>query len=187
MTFSLANKTAHQRHIPPTADGILVSLNWLAPGHTFRTSYSPPTPGSDDPVHHILHQDAKTAPVQFTKLDHSFQAPDRTKQSAYVVVLPKWDEDNTNPNADESKLLVVVGDVSCTDMEILGNQGTQWYQQSQDNPLSIPLDKNTEDTVLLALDMDLTDTEVSCSNDKLCKCIVTSRTGRKSNHVRLPE
>ncbi|KAL0063673.1 hypothetical protein AAF712_009365 [Marasmius tenuissimus] len=159
MTFSLANKTTHQRHIPPTADGILVSLNWLAPGHTFRTSYSPPTPGSDDPVHHILHQDAKTSPVQYTKLDHSFQAPDRTKQSAYVVVLPKWDEDHTNSNPDESKLLVVVGDVSCTDLEILGNQGTQWYQQSQDNPLSIPLDKNTEDTILLALDADLTDTE----------------------------
>ncbi|KAG7089627.1 hypothetical protein E1B28_011292 [Marasmius oreades] len=159
MTFAVTNRTTYQRHIPPTADGILVSLNWLAPGHTFRTSYSPATPGSDDPIHHIVHQDAKTSPVQFTNLDHSYQAPDRTKQSAYVVVLPKWDEDHTNPNADETKLLVIVGDVSCTDIEILGNQGTQWYQQVQDNPVSIPLDKNTEDTVLLSLNVDLTDIE----------------------------
>uniref|UniRef100_A0A0W0F345 Nucleoporin Nup159/Nup146 N-terminal domain-containing protein n=1 Tax=Moniliophthora roreri TaxID=221103 RepID=A0A0W0F345_MONRR len=159
VTYSLTNKTSYVRHIPPTADGMLASLNWLAPGHTFRTSYSPSTPGESDPIHHMVHQDLKTSPVTFTKLDHSFPAPDRSKQSSYVVVLPKWNEDVSNANADDSKLLVVVGDTACTDLEVLGNQGTQWYQQMQENPLSIPLDKNTEDTTMLALEVDLTDAE----------------------------
>jgi len=50
----------------------------------------------------------------------------------------------------------VVGDASSVDLEVIGNIGNSWYQQSQENQLTLPLDKHQEDTILLALDIDLT-------------------------------
>jgi nucleoporin NUP159 len=53
---------------------------------------------------------------------------------------------------------MVVADKSSTDIEILGLSLGAWHQQWQENQLALPLDKTTsEDTVLLALDVDLTD------------------------------
>jgi len=51
---------------------------------------------------------------------------------------------------DESKSPTFV------DLEILGNIGTRWFRQSQDSPLTPPLDSAKDDTVL-ALDVDLKD------------------------------
>ncbi|KAJ3867398.1 hypothetical protein EV359DRAFT_78647 [Lentinula novae-zelandiae] len=148
LTFTLDAKSSPQRHIPPTAQGILVSLDWLAPGHTFRTTYA-----AAEPIHHIVYSEKRTSPVVYTRLEYSFQIPDRNRLKSYSAVLPKWDE-----HADD-RLLVVVGDMSCTDLEVIGNIGNQWYQQSQENPLSIPLDKESEDTVLLSLQVDFADTD----------------------------
>ncbi|KAF9072966.1 hypothetical protein BDP27DRAFT_1319723 [Rhodocollybia butyracea] len=148
LTFTLDNKSTPQRHIPPTSQGTLVSLSWLAPGHTFRTTYA-----ASEPVHHIVHSDKRMSPIVWTRLEHSFQVPDRRRQNSYSVVLPKWD------NEADDRFLVVVGDASCTDLEIIANVGMEWFQQSQENPLSIPLDKDSEDTVLLSLQLDLTDLE----------------------------
>ncbi|KAJ4488409.1 hypothetical protein J3R30DRAFT_3435653 [Lentinula aciculospora] len=148
LTFTLDARSSPQRHIPPTTQGTLVSLNWLAPGHTFRTTYA-----ASEPIHHIVYSEKRTSPIMWTRLEHSFQIPDRTRQNSYSAVLPKWDG-----QADD-RLLIVVGDMSCTDLEVLGNTGSQWYQQSQENPLSIPLDKESEDTVLLSLQVDFTDTD----------------------------
>ena len=44
------------------------------------------------------------------------------------------------------------------DVEVLGNVGNKWFRQSQDNPLTLPLDSSMDDTVLLSLAADLTDT-----------------------------
>jgi len=153
LTFSLANKSTPNKHIPPTADAILASLNWLGPGHTFRTSYAAQdgTPAKQ----HIITLDAKTSTATYMAPDHPFPAYDRTQQNAYVLNLPKWDGDS--PSSDESKSLTIVGDLSSVDLEILGNIGTRWFRQSQDNPLTLPLDSAMDDTVLLALDVDLTD------------------------------
>ncbi|KIK63689.1 hypothetical protein GYMLUDRAFT_40753 [Collybiopsis luxurians FD-317 M1] len=150
LTFALETKASPQRHIPPTTEGNLTSLNWLAPGHTFRTSYA-----ASEPVQHIVFSDKRTSPIVLTQLEHAFQAPDRDRQNSYSAVLPKWDGD-----ADD-RLLIVVGDVSCTDLDIIGNIGNEWYQQSQENPLTIPLDKESEDTVLLSLQVDFTDTDAT--------------------------
>ncbi|KAF7299423.1 hypothetical protein MIND_00892100 [Mycena indigotica] len=51
---------------------------------------------------------------------------------------------------------MVVGDNSSTDLEVHGSAGSAWFQQSQENPLTVPLDKNDEDTYLLCLESDLT-------------------------------
>ena len=153
MTFSLNNKSTPHRHIPPTADAILVSLNWLGPGHIFRTSY-----GAKSDAHakqHIITLDIKSSMATYIAPDHPFPSFDRNQQSAYVLCLPKWDED---ASGDGNKSLVVVGDVSSVDLEVLGNIGNTWYRQSQENPLTLPLDKAMDDTVLLALDIDLIDT-----------------------------
>ncbi len=87
--------------------------------------------------------------------DHPFPAYDRTQQNAYVLSLQKWDVDSAL--TEENKSLAVVGDFSSVDLEILGNVGNQWFRQSQDNPLTLPLDKSTDDTILLSLEADLTD------------------------------
>ncbi|KAF5391761.1 hypothetical protein D9757_001746 [Collybiopsis confluens] len=154
LTFTLENKTQHQKHIPPTADGLLTSLDWLSLGHTFRTTYTAP-----DPVHHIVVFDKRNSAITFTRLEHAFQVPDRIRKDSYAAVLPNWDDDS------DDRLLIIVGDVSCTDLDIIGNIGNEWYQQSQENPLTIPLDKESEDTVLLSLQVDFTeigDTEHQC-------------------------
>ncbi|KAJ3786013.1 hypothetical protein GGU10DRAFT_311953 [Lentinula aff. detonsa] len=148
LTFTLEAKSSPQRHIPPTAQGTLVSIQWLAPGHTFRTTYA-----ASEPVHHIVYSEKRTSPIVWTRLEYSFQLPGRNRQHSYSAVLPRWDD-----QADD-RLLVLVGDMSCTDLEVIGNNGNEWYQQSQENPLSIPLDKESEDTVILSLQVDFTDTD----------------------------
>jgi len=90
--------------------------------------------------------------------DHPFPANDRTQQNAYILNFQKWDVDAAL--IEENRSLVVVGDFSSVDLEILGNMGNQWFRQSQDNPLTLPLDKSTDDTILLSLEADLTDTTV---------------------------
>jgi nucleoporin NUP159 len=57
---------------------------------------------------------------------------------------------------EESKFLTIVGEFSSVDIELLGNVGNRWIRQSQDNPLTLPLDNSMDDTVLLSLKADLT-------------------------------
>jgi nucleoporin NUP159 len=153
LTFSLNNKSALHKHIPPTADAILVSLNWLGPGHIFRTSYGAK---SDAPAkQHIITLDTKSSMATYIAPDHPFPNFDRNQQRAYVLCLPRWDED---ASGEGNKSLIVVGDISSVDLEVLGNIGNIWHRQSQENPLTLPLDKAMDDTILLALDIDLIDT-----------------------------
>ena len=153
MTFSLNNKSTPHKHIPPTADAILVSLNWLGPGHIFRSSYN--AKSDAHAKQHIITLDTKSSMATYIAPDHPFPSFDRNHQSAYVLCLPRWDED---ASGDGNKSLVVVGDVSSVDLEVLGNIGNIWHRQSQENPLTLPLDKAMDDTILLALDIDLIDT-----------------------------
>ncbi|KAJ7116352.1 hypothetical protein C8R44DRAFT_792263 [Mycena epipterygia] len=153
LTFGLNNNTSPLKHIPGTANSPLVSLHWVGPAFTFRTSYAS---NSGDPPHHIVSLDTRSNTAGFIKLAHPFPLPDRP-QNSQVLVLPRWDQDAAAASAEEAKTLVVVGDTSSTDLEVLGNSGSRWFQQSQENQLTVPLDKNDEDTFLLALDVDLTD------------------------------
>lgn len=156
-TFTLANKAVPQKHVPPCFAGHLSSISWLAPGHTFLASYYPPDMSTDQPTHQLIFLEPKTLNVTFTNLNSPFPTPDRSLSCSQTVCLPRWDEDPGS--SDDSKLLLVVGDVTSVDLEIIAIGGGQWFQQSQENPLSIPLDKNGEDTALLGLGVDLTDTE----------------------------
>ncbi|GLB40668.1 putative nuclear pore complex [Lyophyllum shimeji] len=154
LTYPLTNKSSINKHIPPTSQPPLVALEWLSPGHTFRTSYAPSS-GTTDPKQHIICVDVKSSTATYYAPSYPFPLPDRNNQP-FAVVLPKWDED---PGANEPRSLVVVGDKASVDVEVLGNTGTQWYQQSQENPLSLPLDSNLEDTMLFDLEVDLTDVD----------------------------
>ncbi|KAF7330341.1 hypothetical protein MVEN_02472400 [Mycena venus] len=136
LTFALTNNNTPLKHIPPTANSHLVSLHWVGPAFTFRTSYSA-NPVDPSPPYRFFGP-----PIQ---------------HSGFLLVLPRWDQDSTTASPEESKTLVVVGDTSSTDLEVLGNTGSRWFQQSQENQLTVPLDKNDEDTFLLTLDVDLTD------------------------------
>ncbi|RDB29456.1 hypothetical protein Hypma_014815 [Hypsizygus marmoreus] len=156
LTYPLTNKTSISKHIPPTFSAPLVSLTWLGPGHTFRTTYAA-SPGSD-PAQHIITLDVKSSTATYHAPNHPFPLPDRGGvgyQCSYVLPLARWDEDAAG--SSEAKTLVIVGDKASVDLEVLGSVGTRWFQQSQENPLSLPLDGNMDDTVLLALDVDLTD------------------------------
>ncbi|KAF8907368.1 hypothetical protein CPB84DRAFT_1822580 [Gymnopilus junonius] len=157
LTFSPANKATFHKHVPPTLNSILISLNWLGPGHTFRTSYA--AQGEIPATQHIVSFDTKSSTVTYFAPDHPFPLSDRTNQASYVANLPKWDVNNDSN--EDNKSLTVVGDISSVDLEVLGSAGNQWYRQYQENPLSLPLDKSTEDTILLALEWDLTDSSSS--------------------------
>ncbi|KAF8150734.1 hypothetical protein B0H34DRAFT_801662 [Crassisporium funariophilum] len=153
LTFSLANNSTPHKHIPPTADAILVSLNWLGPGHTFRTSYA--AQGGAAAKQHIISLDVKSSLATYVSPDHPFPSFDRSHQNAYTLTFPRWDEDPAS--SDGSKSLTIVGDVSSVDIEVLGNVGNQWHRHSQENPVTLPLDKSLDDTMMLALEADLTD------------------------------
>ncbi|KAF8969236.1 hypothetical protein BDZ97DRAFT_1796720 [Flammula alnicola] len=157
LTYSLTNKSTPHKHIPPTANAILVSLNWLGPSHTFRTSYA--GQGDSPSQQHIITLDTKTSTATYFSPDHPFPSADRTHQNAYTLSLPKWDADSASN--DENKSLTIVGDVSSVDLEVLGNIGNSWYRQSQENQLSLPLDSSMDDTILLALESDLTDSSTA--------------------------
>ncbi|KAF7375142.1 hypothetical protein MSAN_00400600 [Mycena sanguinolenta] len=135
-TLGLTNNNSPLKHIPPTSNSPLVSLQWVGPALTFRTSYGA---NPVDPPHHIVSLDTRSNTAAF-----SSSYPDGIRMQ--LQRLPK-----------KLKALIVVGDTSSTDLEVLGNTGSRWFQQSQENPLTVPLDKNDEDTFLLTLDVDLTD------------------------------
>lgn len=154
LTYTLNEKATPQKYIPHTAQkSTLVSLNWLPGGFTFRTSYAPSNPEADVSTQHVVHLDTRQSTVTITDLTHPFRLSERLNQVAHVVVLPKWDDENVN--VESTKGLLVVGDMSSTDFEIFGHNGNTWYCYYQDNPLSIPLNKEQADTVLLSLDVDL--------------------------------
>ncbi|KAJ7284651.1 hypothetical protein C8J57DRAFT_1670165 [Mycena rebaudengoi] len=153
LTFGLTNNAQPLKHIPATAASPLVSLNWVGPAFTFRTSYGSNT---GDPPHHIVSFDTRSNTATFIQLIHPFPLSGRSP-NAQILVLPRWDQDPNPPASEDPKSLLVVGDAASTDLEVLGNAGARWFQQSQENPLTVPLDKNDEDTFLLTLDVDLTD------------------------------
>ena len=131
-----------------------MSLHWLAPGHTFRTSYA--AQDNSPAKQHIITFDVKSSTATYVAPDHPFPAYDRTQQSAFLLSFPKWDEDQSSN--EEGKSLTIVADFSSVDIEVLGNVGNKWFRQSQDNPLTLPLDNSMDDTILLSLVADLTDT-----------------------------
>ncbi|RXW21719.1 hypothetical protein EST38_g4114 [Candolleomyces aberdarensis] len=158
LTFALTNMSSPHKHIPPTFEGSLVSLSWTGPGHTFRTSYA----SEQDPTNpalHIVSLDTKSNTGTYHSLNHPYFAGDRSFQSPYLLQLPKWDEDASSN--DHSNALFVFGDASSVDLEVLAHDSSTWYQQSQDNPVSLPLNKDMDDTALLSLDLDLTDNATS--------------------------
>ncbi|KAF9000641.1 hypothetical protein BDQ17DRAFT_1426983 [Cyathus striatus] len=156
LTFSPGNMATFNKYIPPTYNGVLVSLDWIGPAHTFRTSYAPRAPNTSDPSHHILMLDTKSSTATYVALNFPFSLPDRPQHS-FIMTLPKWDEDSATSSGD--KALIVVGDSSAVDLEVIAHSGNQWYQESQENPLSLPLDKDMNDTMLLSLEADLTDSD----------------------------
>lgn len=146
------------KHIPPTFNGQLVFLNWTGPGHTFQTKYASPSDPSN-PELHLVKLDVKSSTGSYHKLTHPFASGDRTFQSPYLVHLPQWDEDAAA--TEHHNALFVFGDSSTVDLEVLAHDKTTWYQQSQENQLSLPLNSDMDDTTLLSLDLDLTETSTS--------------------------
>ena len=155
LTFALNNKSTLSKHIPPAAEGRLIGLNWLSPGHSFRLTYAPQIENEGEPVHQIVSLDIQSNNLTVFNATHSFTMSDRY-QETHALILPHWDEDYPS----EHKSLVVVGDRASVDLEILGGHNGQWHQQSQENPISLPLDRQTEETTLMVFDVDLTNLRV---------------------------
>ena len=114
-------------------------------------TYAPQIENEGESVQQIVSLDAQSNLTVFGTT-HPFTMSDRYQES-HALILPHWDEDS----ASESKSLVVVGDRASVDLEILGGHNGQWYQQSQENPISLPLDRQTGETTLMGFDVDLTD------------------------------
>ncbi|KAK2460935.1 hypothetical protein APHAL10511_007405 [Amanita phalloides] len=158
ITYALSNNTVPHKQIPPTADGYLVSLDWVGPTLVFKSTYSSKIPECSDATLHVVHVDVKSSTGHYFSLMHPFPAADRNKMHALSLSMPKWDEEPGAP-AEAAKGILIVGDMSSVDLEVLAYIGPQWYQQPQENPLQLPLDKDMNDTILMSLETDLTDVE----------------------------
>jgi nucleoporin NUP159 len=152
LAYDPTTKTVPKQHLPPTHTGRLISLTWLGPGYTFRVTYGSETLSDLEPVLQLIFCNASS--MCYANLTPPFPSGDRQVQASHIITLPKWE----GTPSEESRYLVVVGDISAVDLEILGIASHNWFQALQENPLSIPLDKNDEDTILVGMDVDLTDT-----------------------------
>ncbi|KAF7773390.1 hypothetical protein Agabi119p4_5557 [Agaricus bisporus var. burnettii] len=157
LTFAPNKLSVPNKHLPAAVEGQLVGLNWLSPGHTFRVTYAPQIANQGESIQQIVYLDTKSNGLTAFDTIHPFPMSDR-QQESHALILPHWDEDSISEN---SKALMVVGDRASSDIEILGGHSGQWFQQSQENPVSLPLDKQSEETTLMVLDLDLTDSETS--------------------------
>ncbi|GAW05800.1 hypothetical protein LENED_007680 [Lentinula edodes] len=142
-----------------TSSVLTPGSNEISPLHILQSSQQPilditSNPNDEDPnLSNLLATVRADGTVQVLNANLESQGGWVAGNADSTPVAGAWDE-----HADD-RLLVVVGDMSCTDLEVIGNIGNEWYQQSQENPLSIPLDKESEDTVLLSLQVDFTDTD----------------------------
>ncbi|KAI5892310.1 uncharacterized protein SCHCODRAFT_02502419 [Schizophyllum commune H4-8] len=149
LTFTPSNKDAPQKHIPPTSSQTpMVSMQWIGPGHTFRTVYCAQAQ-NDEPVHHIVTLDTRVGALDVLQLDAGFSVTDRYPPSSVIFSLPRWN--------NEDSLLVIAGDAAASDFEVLGHANGEWFQESSDNPLAVPMKESFEENVLVGLAVDLTD------------------------------
>jgi nucleoporin NUP159 len=141
---------------PPSANNqSIISTTWLS-ASTFHTIYAPPGPLSPDveQTHLILSVDKNKHTASDIKLTTPyFPSPGIRPPGSFTVVLRNW---------EPAKFILLIGDSASSDIGVIGSLSDEsWYNFSleETSTPSLPLDKDMNDTVLIALELDLTSTE----------------------------
>ncbi|OCB85280.1 hypothetical protein A7U60_g7585 [Sanghuangporus baumii] len=159
VTYSPTDTNSVKLHVPKPpslGDFSVASVLWLS-NQAFYGIYIPAADRSPEaPQKHILTQyDPKTNSASQTELETPYYAsPALRPPGAFMVVMRNW-----NP----TKVLLFVGDSTSSDIGLIGsvtesdNEET-WCNLTleETSTPSVPLDKDAEDTIPLALDVDLT-------------------------------
>jgi nucleoporin NUP159 len=141
---------------PPSANNMsAIFIQWLSTS-SFHAIYTPPgqlAPDVDQ-VHFHLSLDSKSNSAQDFKFNSPYLPfPGLRPPGAFAVCLRGW---------DPSKVLLFVGDSTASDIGVFGSMagttGESWHNLSleETSTPSLPLDKDQNDTILLGLDVDLT-------------------------------
>ncbi|KAL5485778.1 hypothetical protein ACEPAI_6819 [Sanghuangporus weigelae] len=159
VTYSPTDTSSVKLHVPKPpslGDFSVASVLWLS-NQAFYGIYIPAADRSPEaPQKHILTQfDPKTNSVSQTEFETPYYAsPALRPPGAFMVVMRNW-----NP----TKVLLFVGDSTSSDIGLIGSvnesdNGETWCNLTleETSTPSVPLDKDAEDTIPLALDVDLT-------------------------------
>ena len=141
---------------PPSANNqSIISATWLSPP-TIHAIYAPPGPSSPETeqTHIVLSVDKNKNTASDVKLTTPyFPSPGIRPPGPFTIVLRNW---------EPTKFILLVGDSSSSDIGVIGSLGDDsWYNFSleETSTPNLPLDKDMNDTVLVALELDLTFTE----------------------------
>ncbi|KAL5503904.1 hypothetical protein ACEPAH_7975 [Sanghuangporus vaninii] len=159
VTYSPTDTNSVKLHVPKPpslGDFSVASVLWLS-NQAFYGIYIPAADRSPEaPQRHILIQyDPKTNSASQTEFETPYYAsPALRPPGAFMAVMRNW-----NP----TKVLLFVGDSTSSDIGLIGsvtgsdNEET-WCNLTleETSTPSVPLDKDAEDTIPLALDIDLT-------------------------------
>ncbi|KAH8117765.1 hypothetical protein DFH11DRAFT_857205 [Phellopilus nigrolimitatus] len=160
VTYSPTNTSSVKLHVPKPPHGeddSVISIMWLS-NQSFYGIYAPA--GSRDPqipqTHVLTLFDPKTNTATQTELEAPYYpSPGLRPPGAFTVVMRNW---------DPAKVLIFIGDSTSSDIGVIGSfeenglSMETWCNLSleETSTPSVPLDANAEDTVPLALEMDLT-------------------------------
>ncbi|KAF9223599.1 hypothetical protein BS17DRAFT_780883 [Gyrodon lividus] len=141
---------------PPSANNMSVaSIQWLSTS-SFHAIYTPPGQLAADieQLHFHLSLDSKSNSAQDIKFNSPYLPfPGLRPPGAFVVCLRGW---------DPSKVLLFIGDSTSSDIGVIGSivdgTGESWHNLSLEeiSTPSLPLDQDQNDTIMLGLDVDLT-------------------------------
>ncbi|KAI9001521.1 hypothetical protein BD414DRAFT_432167 [Trametes punicea] len=161
VTFSPTETSSAKSIVPrpPAADGqSVISAVWLS-NSEFHTIYVPAGHLSPDveQSHYILSLDSKANMAGDVKLTTPYLPfPGLRPPGSFIVVLRNW---------EPSRLLLFIGDSTSSDIGLIGSlsesgvsQLDSWYNLTleETSTPSVPLDADMNETVLLGLDLDLT-------------------------------
>lgn len=163
MSFSPTDTSAVKSILPhpPSAEGqTAISTTWLS-NTEYHSIYAPVGPLNPDveQTHFILSIDPKANATGDVKLTSPYLPyPGLRPPGAFVVILRNW---------EPSRLLLFVGDSTSSDVGLIGSLSgsvsplDSWYNLTleETSTPSVPLDAEANDTVLLGLDLDLTDNQ----------------------------
>ncbi|RPD60964.1 hypothetical protein L226DRAFT_612704 [Lentinus tigrinus ALCF2SS1-7] len=163
VTYSPTDTSAVKSVVPhpPAVEGqCVISTTWLS-NTEYYAIYAPagPLTPEAEQTHFILSLDAKAKAVGDVKLSSPYLPfPGLRPPGSFTVALRSW---------DPSRLLLFVGDSTSSDIGLIGSLSDSaspldsWYNLSleETSTPSVPLDADLNETVLLGLELDLSDTQ----------------------------
>ena len=160
VTFAPSTPSAPKSLIPaPTGNDTFatISLTWLS-NPAFLAVYAPAgqlqEPSADQKHCIVMHDPKNTGGDSATEFPAPyFPSPGLRPPGAFCAVLKNW---------GNSRFIIFIGDGTSGDIGVLGcladQQRESWhnFMLEETSTPSLPLDKNSDDTILLGLDLDTT-------------------------------